>query len=586
MSRPCLPRAALALLSWVALCAPALAQTERVSVSSAGGEGNGDSWETTISADGRWITFVSLADDLVPGDANGLRDDFVHDRLSGQTLRVSVSSSGMEGNGTSGGPAVSGDGRWVAYYSSASNLVAGDTNNAWDVFVRDLAAGTTERISLGPGGVQGDLDSQLPAISHDGRWVVFVSDATNLVPGDTNGVRDVFVRDRLAGLTERVSLSTQGAQANNRSSGVAISTDGRYVSFASFADTLVAGDTNGAVDVFVHDRAGGATWRASVDDAGSQGNGHSGYDPATGFMLTGLSADGRFVLFNSLASNLVPGDANGVMDVFVHDLASGRTSCVSLAPDLSFGNGRSMSTHSPAISADGRFVGFHSWASNLVAGDTNGVADCFRRDRLIGITERLSLASGGAQGNGDSAYAVLSADGRFAAFHSSATNLVPGDGNGALDAFVRDTGGACAPAASYCTAKVNSQGCTPAIGFSGVPSATQTAPFMVKGTGLVNQKSGLFFYSLAGAASVPFQGGWLCVKVPIARTAVASTGGNPLPEDCSGVIAYDFTELVQSGKDPGLVAGARVWGQFWSRDPSSGPPGTSLTDAVEFEVCP
>jgi len=579
-------RAALALLASLALGAPALPQTERVSVSSSGGEGNEDSWETTISADGRWITFVSLADDLVPGDTNGVRDDFVRDRLSGQTLRISVSSSGEQGDGTSGGPAVSGDGRWVAFYSSASNLVPGDTNDAWDVFVRDLAAGTTERVSLSSSGVQADLDSSLPAISHAGRWVVFASDATNLVAGDTNGVRDVFVRDRLALVTERVSVSTQGAQANNRSSGVAVSADGRYVSFASFADTLVAGDTNGAVDVFVRDRAAGAIWRVSVDDAGTQGDGHSGYDPATGFMLTGLSADGRFVLFNSLASNLVAGDANGVMDVFVHELASGRTSCASLAPDLSFGNGRSLSTHSPAISADGRFVAFHSWASNLVTGDTNAVADCFRRDRLIGSTERLSLDSAGMQGNGDSGYAVLSADGRFAAFHSDATNLVAGDGNAALDAFVRDTGGACAPAASYCTAKVNSQGCTPSVGFSGVPSATPKAPFVLKATGLVNQKSGLCFYSLAGAAGVPFQGGWLCVQGPIARTAAASTGGNPLPEDCSGMLAYDFNERIQSGMDPGLVAGVRVWGQFWSRDPSSGPPGTSLSDAVQFEVCP
>src|SRR5881409_2729990 len=233
------------------------------------------------------------------------------------TVRVSVASGGTEGDDASLGSALSADGRFVAFDSAATDLVAGDTNHVSDVFVHDRQTGTTERVSVASGGAQGNGSSGLigfafpPALSADGRFIAFQSFATNLVAGDTNSATDVFVHDRQTGMTERVSVASDGTQANNVSSYPALSADGRFVAFESDATNLVAGDTNGATDVFVHDRQTGATERASVASDGNQGNGSSSG--------AALSADGRLVVFHGTASNLVAGDANGAYDVFVHD---------------------------------------------------------------------------------------------------------------------------------------------------------------------------------------------------------------------------------------------------------------------------
>src|SRR5437867_4406185 len=224
------------------------------------------------------------------------------------TVRVSVASDGTEGNDVSLGSALSADGRFVAFDSAATDLVAGDTNGVSDVFVHDRQTGTTERVSVASDGAQGNGSSGLvtfafpPALSADGRFVAFVSFATNLVAGDTNGATDVFVHDRQAGTTERVSVASGGSQSNGSNVGSALSADGRFVAFQSAATNLVADDTNGATDVFVHDRQTGTTERMSVASDGSQGNGFNA-GPA-------LSADGRFVAFHSTATNLVAGDTN------------------------------------------------------------------------------------------------------------------------------------------------------------------------------------------------------------------------------------------------------------------------------------
>ncbi len=344
---------------------------------------------------------------------------------SGVTSRVSVASDGRQGNfdsQTFRAPAMSADGRFVAFESSASNLVAGDTNGRYDVFVRDRLAGVTRRVSVGAGG-QANNGSDSPAISADGRFVAFYSDASNLVAGDTNGRSDVFVRDRLAGVTRRVSVGA-GGQANSESFGPAISADGRFVAFYSYASNLVAGDTNGRSDVFVRDRLAGVTRRVSVG-AGGQANSDS-FGPA-------ISADGRFVAFDSSASNLVVGDTNGTFDVFVRDRLAGVTRRVSVGA----GGQANSDSLSPAISADGRFVAFESNASNLVAGDTNATDDVFVRDRLAGVTRRVSVGAGG-QANSSSGSPAISANGRSVAYTSNASNLVRGDTNGAQDVFVRD----------------------------------------------------------------------------------------------------------------------------------------------------
>jgi Tol biopolymer transport system component len=284
-----------------------------VSLGPDGVQSNGDSDRQVVSADGRFVAFLSTASNLVPGDTNGEPDVFVHDRRTGSTRRVSVGTGGAQGNSVSDNPAISADGRFVAFASYASNLVRGDGNDDQDVFVRDRQAGTTARVSLGPGGAQGDFYSDNPALSANGRFVAFESGASNLVPGDSNGVLDVFVRDRQTGTTRRVSLGAAGAQGDEFSFGPAISADGRFVAFASVATNLVPGDTNGEADVFVRDRKAGTTRRVSFGLGSAQGNGES-YAPA-------LSADGRLVAFLSRATNLVPGDTNGVQDVFVRSLA-------------------------------------------------------------------------------------------------------------------------------------------------------------------------------------------------------------------------------------------------------------------------
>jgi len=233
--------------------------------------------------------------------------------MLGQTTeRVSVDSGGLQGNSWSSTPSISSDGRFVAFRSVASNLVSGDTNSTWDIFVHDRQTSQTTRVSVDSGGLQGNGRSQSTSISSDGRFVAFHSRASNLVPGDTNGTYDIFVHNRQTGQTTRVSVDSGGLQGNSLSEMSSISSDGRFVAFESYASNLVPGDTNGEADIFVHDRQTGQTTRVSVDSGGLQGNNHS-----DGPMS--ISSDGRFVAFQSEATNLVPGDTNGRTDIFVHD---------------------------------------------------------------------------------------------------------------------------------------------------------------------------------------------------------------------------------------------------------------------------
>jgi Tol biopolymer transport system component len=408
------------------LCASGWAQTTtRASVDSAGVQGNNDSYHASISGDGRFVAFYSKATNLVPGDSNGVQDAFVRDLQTGVTERVSVDSAETQANGSSGNtysPSISGDGRYVAFESAATNLVPADTNGSWDIFVRDRQSGTTERV-----GVQGNGHSYNPSISSNGRYVAFESAATNLVAGDTNASVDVFVYDRQTFVTTRVSLDSAAVQGNNGSYNAAISSDGRYVAFWSDSDNLAPGDTNTVPDVFVRDRQTGLTTRVSVDSGGAEGNGDS-YEPS-------ISADGRYVAFWSYANNLVPLDTNGVADVFVHDRQSNATTRVSVD---SLGLESDNDSFELSISADGRFVAFWSNADNLVPGDTNLAADIFLRFIPDGTTRRLSVSSGGVQGNQSSFAPSISANGSRVAFESQATNLVSGDTNGFWDVFVLD----------------------------------------------------------------------------------------------------------------------------------------------------
>ena len=401
--------------------------TTRVSVGPGGAQGNSESPEAGISADGRYVVVSSAASNLVAGDTNGTGDVFVRDRWRQVTWRVSVGAGGAQANMNSNLSAISPDGRYVVFSSIASNLVAGDTNRITDVFVRDRRTHMTWRVSVGPGHAQANSDSYWPTVSPRGRYVVFLSYASNLVTGDTNNAGDVFVRHRWRQVTRRVSVGAGGAQANAENYGGAVTEHGRYVAFTSAASNLVAGDTDNTLDVFVRDRTTRVTRRVSEGPGGAQANSTSGGEA--------ISAHGRYVVFASRASNLVDGDTNGTGDVFVWDRKTHVTRRVSVGPGGAQANAGS---EVGAVSPHGRYVAFLSDASNLVAGDTNNIADVFVRDRKTHVTRRVSVGPEGAQANSFSVDPAISAGGRYVAFSSYASNLVAGDTNNFSDVFVRE----------------------------------------------------------------------------------------------------------------------------------------------------
>jgi Tol biopolymer transport system component len=357
------------------------AKTERVSVSSKGAQGNLPSWAEGISANGRYVVFSSGSAGLVPRDTNRRQDAFLRDRNTGRTTRVSVSSSGRQGKaardpfGGSAAEAISAGGRYILFRSDAPNLVSGDTNGVQDIFIRDRKTHRTTRVSIGGGGRQANGPSDFAVLSPNGRYVAFSSGASNLVPGDTNRAPDVFVRDRAKGTTQRISVSSRARQANRESEQSAISADGRYVAFESGASNLVPGDTNATTDVFVRDRRTGRTTRVSVNSRGKQGTGDRTHNGSNG---PSISADGRYVAFHSGASNLVPHDTNRTMDIFMHDRVTGNTQRVSVSSSGAQANGENIGA--PRISADGRYVAFASMASNLIPRDVNDITDAFVRD--------------------------------------------------------------------------------------------------------------------------------------------------------------------------------------------------------------
>lgn len=422
-------------LAALVVSSAALAQsTESVSISSDEIAGNGYTASVAINGDGRFVVFQSSATDLVPNDTNAADDIFLRDRLLGTTVRVNVGAGGVEANGWSANPGISRDGRYIVYESSATNLVSTANNGPYHIFRYDTQTGATVHVSKSTAGVQGNGSSTYPSISNDGRYISFTSLATNLVTGDTNARPDAFRRDVVSNVTIRVSVRTAGGQGNNTETRAgnatsAISGDGRYVLFRSNATNLVTGDTNTFADLFVRDVTAATTQRVSVGNTGSQPNNVS--------YMGAISANGRYVVFSTAATNLVTGDTNIAEDVFVRDRTSNTTTRVSVSSSGAQTPTGELGSTSPSISDDGRFVAFTSYAPNLVSGDTNGVSDIFVRDRTNNTTVRDSVSTAGVQGDDYSHSGKISANGLFTAFTSGSSTLVSGDGNGTNDAFVR-----------------------------------------------------------------------------------------------------------------------------------------------------
>jgi hypothetical protein len=413
-----------------------LGTTTRVSVDSAGGQGDDFCDTSSISADGRFVAFSSMSTNLVPGDTNNASDMFLHDRELGTTIRVSVDSSGGQADGESGGwLSISSDGQYVAFLSNATNLVPGDTNDSSDVFVYDRQSAITTRVSVASSGAQGNDYSCCPSLSADGRFVAFSSSASNLVGSDTNGVDDIFLRDRQSGTTARLSVDSFGVEANQASGfPPSISADGRFVAFESLATNLVSGDTNGVEDVFIRDRQSGSTTRVSVASTGEQAGGPS-YLPA-------ISPEGSYVGFTSMASNLVAGDTNSVMDVFVHDRQSAETQRISLDSSDGQGNGESFRA---SLSAGGAAVAFTSFASNLVPGDTNALIDifvhrsasvgteyCTANSNSTGMSAKILASGSSSSASGNLKLDSLPVPNQFGIFfHGASQSQIP-FGNGYL----------------------------------------------------------------------------------------------------------------------------------------------------------
>ena len=344
----------------------------------------------SVSDDGRYVAFASEATNLVPGDTNNQMDVFRKDLWTGAVVLVSRSAAGGQGNFQSDSPVLSADGRYMAFRSYANNLVAGDTNNRADIFRKDLQTGEIVLVSAAADGTQVAQDSATPAMTPDGRYVAFRrTQVVTLSPGSAFPKLNIFHKDLTTGALYWVSRTAGGASSDGDSSEPAISADGRYVAFTSGSPDLVPGsDASGSFpDVFRKDAQTGAIVRVNTTPGGVQGNGNTN-GPA-------ISATGRYVVFKSFSSNLVSGDTNGTQDIVRKDLQTGAIDLVSSSAVGTLGNGNSGDFSAPTVSADGRYVAFESQASNLVAGDASGTDDVFKWDFFTGAgAVGLSPAAG------------------------------------------------------------------------------------------------------------------------------------------------------------------------------------------------
>jgi flagellin-like hook-associated protein FlgL len=401
----------------------------RVSTTSTGAEATGgSSGLAQTTASGRYLVFQSTATNLVSGDTNAANDVFLKDLSTGQTTRISTTSQGTEATGGgSYSPQITPDGQYAVFSSDASNLVSGDTNGLTDIFVKNILTGQVTRVSTTSSDVQALGNSTNAQITADGRYVLFQSDATNLVSSDTNATIDIFLKDLQTGLLTRVNVDSNGNQATGGISSVAqITPDGRYVLFQSDATNLVSGDTNGTGDIFMKDLVTGMLTRVSTNSAGDQGNAHAA--DAT------ITPDGKYVTFRSNSSNVFAGDTNGTYDVYVKELSTGNVALVSSDSAGTIGNGLSIIS---STTSDARYVTYYSQATNLVSGDTNALRDIFVKDLLTGQTSRVNVNNSGTQASGGlSSNPRITPDGRYIIFDSVATNLVSGDTNAQSDIFI------------------------------------------------------------------------------------------------------------------------------------------------------
>ena len=485
---------------------------------------------------------MSEASNFVSGDNKDTADVFVRD-IAADTLEcVSLSMSGLPGTGRCFDPHLSADGRYVAFASDSPSLVPNDTNGFYDVFWFDRQTATIRRVSVDSSGGEGLYGGYEVRLSSDGQLVMFNSGSDTLVANDTNGTIDVFVHDVSTGTTERVSTGTSGNEGSDASFSGSLSDDNRYAVFASYANDLDPSDANSGGDVFVKDRQTGALVLVSLDSSGAPAN--------DSCLYSSISGDGQVVAFVSYASNLVAGDTNGQNDVFVHDLRTGVTTRESVSDD---GSTSGYDCYYPILSDDGRYVAFPSGA-DLVPGTRRFRKTVFVRDRLLGFLTSPAVDANGDFTGGVSDRIAMSSDGRFSSFTAERDDLVAGDTNRRYDVFVHDMPLTAASSTNFGTGLA---------GTNGVPSLTSTLPLLATDcTVTIGNSLGattpavLFLGDTAG--TIPTNLGYDILLIPqilmplaIAPGGTSFTESVPADEFLTGAVVYlQVLEL-----DPGALKG-------------------------------
>lgn len=502
------------------------------------------------------------------------------DRTNGSQAPLALGTGGVPLDSEIFSPLLTPAGNRVVFFTFASNVPGGITLPFGALLSMEVSTGLLTRLDHAAGGGPPDSYSFPESVSTDGRFVSCWSDATDLVPGDTNAATDAYVIDQQTGIITRLSLSTGGSESMSTSWSTHLSENGRYATFDNDGDDLDPADQNGtSFDVYFRDTQTGLTELISVTPSGVSGN--------AGSYGLWVSDDGRYVAFWSDATDLVAGDVNGQNDIFLRDRQLGTTTLVILSSSGAQLNAFAYGT----FSGNGRYFAFRTSASNAVFGDTNQDSDIFVRDLLAGTTQRVTLTPTGGESHMNPFPGIthevtyISNDGRLVSCHTYFGDLIAGDSNDHEDGFVIDRASNVAPVTTYCTAKTTSTGCTPVITSAGEPRASGFDSFYVSATQVRTATRGAFIWSLVPVA-LPFGGGTLCVAPPYQFQGVSSGTYGGLFGPCGqGQFVFQATQSFFGAH--GILPGMTVYAQFMSRDNGyPAPNNIGLTDAITFTLAP